>query len=212
MTNRKWNQRFFSSTRGRLVALLRRASRTVNELAAALQLTNNAVRAHLAALERDGLVQQRGMRRGLRKPHYIYELTPEAEAFFPKAYDILLNQLLAVLEQRLPVEAVEETLREVGRRLAAPYQSDVQGTTLQERIYASVGVLGELGGLAESAQQNGHFLIHSTSCPLAAVVVDHPQACVLAEALLAELTGATVQERCQRDVPPQCRFEIAVTA
>ena len=43
-----WKQRFFSSTRGRIVALLRRTSRTVDELAQALDLTDNAVRAHLA--------------------------------------------------------------------------------------------------------------------------------------------------------------------
>jgi predicted ArsR family transcriptional regulator len=211
MKRRKWNQRFFSSTRGRIVALLRSAGRTVSELAAVLQLSDNAVRSHLASLERDGLVQQSGTRRGLRKPHYAYQLTAEAEALFPRAYDVLLNQLLAVLAQRLPIEAVEETLREVGRRLAAGYRSAVQGATLKERVEASVKVLGELGGLAKSQQQNGHFLICSASCPLSAVVVEHPQACVLAEALLAELTGAPVQERCQQGAAPQCRFEIGET-
>ena len=39
------SQRFFASTRGRIVALLRRESRTVDELAQALDLTDNAVRA-----------------------------------------------------------------------------------------------------------------------------------------------------------------------
>jgi predicted ArsR family transcriptional regulator len=48
------NQRFFASTRGRIVTLLRRSSHTVEELAQALDLTDNAVRAHLATLERDG--------------------------------------------------------------------------------------------------------------------------------------------------------------
>jgi predicted ArsR family transcriptional regulator len=203
-----WNQRFFSSTRGRIVALLRSAGLTVNDLAAILQLSDNAVRAHLAALERDGLVQQSGTRRGLRKPHYAYQLTPEAEAIFPKAYDLLLNQLLAVLAQRLPGEAVEEALGEVGRRLAAGYRAAVQGATLKERVEASVTVLDELGGLAKSKQQDGRFVICGASCPLAAVVVEHPQACVLAEALLAELTGVPVQEQCHRGATPQCRFVI----
>lgn len=54
------NQRFFASTRGRIVTLLRHSSHTVEELAEALDLTDNAVRAHLATLERDGVVQQRG--------------------------------------------------------------------------------------------------------------------------------------------------------
>ncbi len=68
MSGITWNSRFFASTRGKIVTLLRRASRTVDELAQALDLTDNAVRAHLATLERDGFVQQRGERRGSGKP------------------------------------------------------------------------------------------------------------------------------------------------
>jgi predicted ArsR family transcriptional regulator len=57
------DRRFFSSTRGRIVALLRAATRTVDELADALGLTDNAVRAHLVTLERDGLVEPSGQPR-----------------------------------------------------------------------------------------------------------------------------------------------------
>ena len=87
------NQRFFTSTGGRIITLLRRASRTVDELAQALGLTDNAVRAHLATLERDGFVKQRGVRRGSSKPAYVYDLAPEdasrsglADSACPSAY------------------------------------------------------------------------------------------------------------------------------
>ena len=56
--------RFMESTRGQIVSLLRRSARTVEELAGALGLTNNAIRNHLATLERDGIVRQEGIRRG----------------------------------------------------------------------------------------------------------------------------------------------------
>ncbi len=79
----KLDQRFLESTRGRIVRLLRGSSRTVEELATQLELTDNAVRAHLTTLERDGLVRQSGVRRGARKPHFTYSLTPEAEKLFP---------------------------------------------------------------------------------------------------------------------------------
>ena len=52
---------------------------TVNDLAAELRLTDNAVRAHLASLERDRLVVQSGVKPGFRKPHATYALGPEAE-------------------------------------------------------------------------------------------------------------------------------------
>ena len=56
-----WRDRLFKSTRGKILELLRTRECTVNELADALHLTDNAVRAHLASLERDRLVVQSGM-------------------------------------------------------------------------------------------------------------------------------------------------------
>jgi predicted ArsR family transcriptional regulator len=78
--------------------------RTVDELAEVVGLTNNGVRAHLVTLERDGVVRQRGTVRfasGGGKPAYIYELTPEAEGLFSKAYEPVLGRLLDVLSEGL---------------------------------------------------------------------------------------------------------------
>ncbi len=46
--------------RQRVLAALRTGSRTVNDLAGGLHVTDNAVRGHLAALERAGLVRATG--------------------------------------------------------------------------------------------------------------------------------------------------------
>lgn len=92
MKTTKLDERFFDSTRGRVVGLLRGKSGAVTDLAEKLGLTDNAVRARLLSLERDGLVRQSGVQRGSRKPHFAYELTSEAERLFPKAYDALLNR------------------------------------------------------------------------------------------------------------------------
>ena len=46
------NARFLASTRGQIVILLRQGHATVDDLATTLGLTDNAVRAHLAGLER----------------------------------------------------------------------------------------------------------------------------------------------------------------
>src|SRR5438477_2075035 len=113
-----WNKRLLGSTRGRILGLLRIENRTVNELAAALSLTDNAVRAHLLSLERDGLVQQHGTRPGTRKPHATYGLSDEAEHIFPKEYGPLLNHLVTVIASRLTAREVQTTMREVGRAVA----------------------------------------------------------------------------------------------
>lgn len=205
----KHDQRFFDSTRGRVVTLLRGGASTVEELAERLELTDNAVRAHLSTLERDGLVRQSGVRRGARKPHFTYSLTSEAEKLFPKAYDALLNQLIAVLKGRLDEQELEGVLREVGRGIAAgaaPGQQDDLGS----RVQTALKVLAAIGGAAEVEQLEDKFIIYSNGCPLSAAVSVHPEVCRLAETLVSEIVKAPVQECCDRTSTPRCRFEIKV--
>ena len=205
-----WDQRFFESTRGRIVILLRRAGRTVEELAQDLGLTNNGVRAHLATLERDGIVRQRGVTKresGGGKPAYLYQLTPEAEGRFPKAYEPVLDQLLGVLSKQVGAEKLEALLREAGASMAGGLGAPANN--VWERLEMAVSVLNELGGLAEIEEREGSYLVRSYGCPLASVVSEHPEACSLVEALIAGLVGASVREHCDRAGNPRCRFEVA---
>jgi predicted ArsR family transcriptional regulator len=204
MSLSNWNQRFFTSTRGQIITLLRRSGRTVDELAQALDLTDNAVRAHLTTLERDGFVIQRGLRRGSGKPSFVYELTPEAEYLFPKSYGQVLDQLLEVLDERMTVEELDDLLRAVGQRMAA--KRNLPTGDLSVRLEAAVEVLNELGGMAELEIGEEAFCIRGYSCPLAAAVPGHPQVCHLAETLLTEVVGVPVKEQCDRNGTVKCRF------
>lgn len=203
----KLDQRFFESTRGQIVTILRTSPCTVDELATKLALTDNAVRAHLSTLERDGLVRQSGIRRGARKPHFTYTLTDEADRLFPKSYDALLNQLLAVLKTRLAPAEIEDVLREVGREIAANNSAGHDGS-LQSRVQKALKVLEAIGGSAEIEQDGDKIVIRGNGCPLAAAVGVHPEVCRLAEALVGEIVKAPVVEKCNRETRPQCRFEI----
>ena len=203
----QWVERLLASTRGQIIALLRRSSRTVGELAGALELTDNAVRSHLAALERDGLVEQRpGSSRGVGKPAYVYSLTPQADALLPKAYAPVLGILLGTLAERLGEDDLTELLREVGRRAAGRRNGETDD--IRMRIDAAYGVLGELGGVADLEEGDGAVIIRGFSCPLAALVPEHPQVCKLAEALLSEIVGVPVAEHCQKGPRPRCCFEV----
>jgi len=203
-----FDKRFFDSTRGQIVTLLRGAPCTVEELAKNLNLTDNAVRAHLSTLERDGLVRQSGLRRGPRKPHFTYVLTEEADKLFPKAYDALLNQLITVLKSRLDPVEIEEVLREVGRALAADAPSG-SNVSLESRVQTALKVLEAIGGAAQIEQHGDKIVIAASGCPLAAAVAVHPEVCRLAETLVAEIVKVPVEERCDRTGRPKCRFELA---
>jgi predicted ArsR family transcriptional regulator len=208
MKRSKLDKRFFGSTRGRIVTLVRGTTKTVSQLAEELGLTDNAVRAHLLSLERDGLIKQSGVQRGTRKPHFSYELTDEAEHLFPKAYDMLLNQLIAVLKTRLTPRALRAVLQEVGRSLAGNQTSHTESGDLETRSEKALIALEAIGGAARIEKDGERLFIKSGSCPLAAAVVEHPEVCQLAESLLSEIIGGTVRERCEREGGPRCAFEI----
>jgi predicted ArsR family transcriptional regulator len=202
-----WRDRLFATTRGRVVQLLRRSAQTVNDLATKLDLTDNAVRLHLSALERDGLVEQHAVRReSVGKPAYIYRTTGAAEALFPKPYDRVLGELLAVLESRQTEEELDRLVREVGRRMGTGAASS--SGDLRARASRAAAVLTELGGLAEVVDDGEGLRVQGYSCPLGAITNEHPQTCRLAEALVSELMQTPVVESCERGERPRCAFRV----
>ena len=209
MESTKFGQIFFESTRGKIVSRLRRGASTVEELSQELGLTDNAVRAHLTTLERDGLIERGGLIAGLRKPHVAYRLTNEAGQLFPKAYHTLLNELLVVLKQQLAPEALQVILSEVARRLAADRISKELNESIESRAERAVAVMQELGGVAIPEKEGDKLLIRSGSgCPFADTVSEHPEICRLAETLLSEIMGLEVREHCRKGSSPQCTFEV----
>jgi predicted ArsR family transcriptional regulator len=203
-----WRERLFKSTRGKILDLLRARECTVNELAEELRLTDNAVRAHLATLERDRLVVQSGFLPGVRKPHTTYALGPEAEQLFPKAYGRLVSLLMSIFSRQVSPRNLRAGMRAAGRTVAREHLSDLQGKTRQQRIDAALSILKELGGSASFREENGKHFIYGKGCPIAAATANHPEACLLAESLLTEIIGSPVKEHCVRGPAPSCRFEV----
>jgi predicted ArsR family transcriptional regulator len=204
-----WRRRFLASTRGKILALLRSENHTVNELAEALGLTDNAIRSHLTSLERDGLIQQLGTQPGFRRPHVLYGLTAEAEHLFPTAYGSLLRHVLAVVGRRLPSLELKASLREVGRTAAMDYLDQIKGKTCTQRIEIAMSALRALGGDATVQEKEGKRFIYGNGCPLSAVTAHHPEACLILEALLSKIIGIPVKERCYHGGAPRCCFDIS---
>ncbi len=208
MKNIGWRERLFKSTRGKILDLLRARECTVNELAEKLHLTDNAVRAHLASLERDRLVLQSGSKPGIRKPHTTYALGPEAEQLFPKAYGQLVSLLMSIFSRQVEPRNFRAGMRIAGRKVAQEHLGALQGKTRQQRIDAALGILKELGGAASFREEDGKHFIYGNGCPISAATANHPEACLLAESLLTEIIGSPVREHCIRGPAPSCRFEV----
>lgn len=204
---RWWERQIGGPTRGRIIALLRRGASTVEELAASLGVTDNAVRTHLQLLEREGVVRATGTRRGkgAGKPATTYEIAESAEPSLSAAYAPVLTALLETLADRMPAEQLDALLREAGRRLG-PVRP--KSGSLDGRVRAAAALLSSLGSEIDVERGPDGYLLRGHACPLAAAVRRHPIACHAVEELVAGVVGAPVRERCDRTSAPRCRFQV----
>ena len=195
------------STRARLVDLLRREPRTVEELAVAVGISRNAVRAQLAALERDGVAHRVGQRRGPRKPSHAYAITAAAEPLLSRLYAPVARQLVRELAERMTGDELHQLFRAVGARLAAEHPHP--DGDIVERVRAASALLNAAGAITEVTADDHSVVLQGYACPLSAMTTVRPEVCGAVEALLEALLGQTVTERCERSrTAPRCRFSV----
>jgi predicted ArsR family transcriptional regulator len=204
----KVSEKFFDSTRGKIIARLRGTTATVNDLSGELGLTDNAVRAQIAGLERDGLLRQIENKPGRRKPHFSYELTPESEALFPKAYDTIFNRFISVIKEKLAPGELMEALNATGISKGPAKGGKPTRENLEDRAEKAVKVLNSIGGAARVEKEDDKLFIRSRSCPISSIVAEHPEGCRIAEALVSSIVDEKVEERCDRTAAPKCTFAI----
>ena len=206
------SDRFRRSTRGKLLELLRRGERTIEEMASALGLTDNAIRSQLSALERDGLVSQHGVRRGpgAGKPALVYTLSNDAEVKLSQAYAPVLGALLEELAGQMTEAQLEALLMAVGRRIAA---GSARSTGNREaRVNSAVELLNALGGDARVEKSGENYLIRGCGCPLSSAVARRPETCGAIQSLLSEVIGTSVVESCERGTRPNCCFTVPIAS
>ena len=205
-----WLERLIGETQVRIIGLLRRSQHTITSLAAALGLTDNAVRMHIAALHRDGIVHQVGTERDTGgKPARLYGLTPEGEELFPKAYALVLGKIVEEIIRTQGRPRAIELLRSVGAQAAA---ATPRGANPKRRMETAAQAFRDLGADAEVEKAGKGWRLRAYGCPLSAVTAGHPELCELGKALVQEVVGEPVTECCQRGDHPRCAFEIAGTA
>lgn len=201
-----WLGRMLGETQLKLLILLRRSRRTITALSAELGLTDNAVRTHVAALGRDGIVEHVGTERDTGgKPARVYALTEAGEELFPKAYAMVLAGLVEEIKRLDGDERATAMLRAVGERTAWGRQ---RAGDLKTRVEDAATVLQELGGDVEVVRTTDGWRLQGYACPLSAVTANHAEVCALARGIVEQMTGESVVECCERGRRPRCAFSI----
>lgn len=202
--------RFFATTRGKIVTELRRkGSASATDLAATFGLSPNAVRQQLVVLERDGLVAETPVRRGPTKPTLEFSLTAEAGKLFPQAHDKMLSAVLREVRAQFGSPAVDRIFDGLSKRAVERARRHVTGATPQEKVAQLADMLREDGVVAEYSLIEGGFALHEHNCPYSNVAQEHPEMCHVIHNVIEETIGAELEqtESLARG-GKECRFEL----
>ncbi|MFY9719294.1 MAG: helix-turn-helix domain-containing protein [Candidatus Cybelea sp.] len=204
------SDRFFQTTRGKIVSeLRRRGSASAADLAQLFGLSPNAVRQQLTVLERDGLVAETSVRRGPTKPTYEFSLTPQADQLFPQAYDKMLDAVLREVHQQFGAQAVERIFDGLSRRAVARARLHVTSKDPEERVAQLTEMLRKSGVVAEYSLIDGGFALHEHNCPYSNTAKEHPEVCSVIHNVIDETIGGThAQTESLAFGGKECRFEM----
>jgi predicted ArsR family transcriptional regulator len=202
--------RFFQTTRGKIVSeLRRRGPASATDLARSFGLSPNAVRQQLMVLERDGLVAETPVRRGPTKPTYEFSLTADADKLFPQAYDKMLTAVLRELRSQFGTAGVERVFEGLSRRAIDRARLSVTSNDPEQRVAQLTEMLRKTGVVAEYSLIDGGFALHEHSCPYSSAAKEHPEVCQVIHQVIDETIGGEyAQTESLAHGGKECRFEL----
>lgn len=192
-------------TRAQVVELLRATPATAVELAEQLGISAVAVRRHLQALERDGLVDTETVRRvGPGRPSQRYGLTDRARRLFPDRSAELANELLEYLEEVHGRAALTGFLRwrqaRHGERYAAHLavaDDTADRAEVLARLLSEDGFAAQVRHVEAAKAPKGATVLELRQghCAIADVAEEHPEVCAYEAALFKQVLGASVSRK-----------------
>lgn len=140
------------------------------QLAEKLGLTAMAIRQHLYALQREGLVAAEERPVPIGRPAKFWRLTREADRLFPEAYAELSVALIDSVKDAFGAEGLERVLTSRCARQRMDYGKRIKtGDSLEKKLSELAKVRTEEGYMAEvKREENGGFLLVENHCPICA--------------------------------------------
>lgn len=184
---------------------------TVDELAAALDITRTAVNQHLAVLERDGYVGKADLQKTGGRPGRLYTLTPSGIELFPKQYSWFSGLLLETLKKQLGSAGLESYLRAMAAQLAPGLRARLAGRDKAGQVAEVVRIMSEMhyqASMSGAGTQAEMPAIEAHNCVYHHLAQHYPEVCQFDLALLAEVLQSDVaHEECIVRGGGVCRFK-----
>ncbi|HKA46112.1 MAG TPA: HTH domain-containing protein [Burkholderiales bacterium] len=180
---------------------------TVEELSTGLQITRNAVRQHLAALENDGLVALASTRPSGGRPQQLYALTDKGKEVFPRHYSWFAQLVIEAVRREHGPEGLRERLSDIGSAVAGQLRTQSpESTTCEQKVEKLAAVMDQLGYNARVTAAK-EPTIEADNCVFHELAVKNQEICDFDLAMMGTFTGSKVDhQECMARGGNVCRF------
>jgi predicted ArsR family transcriptional regulator len=194
-----------------LLLLNNKTGLTVDDLSAQLQISRNAVRQHLAALERDDLVKRGDTKPSGGRPEQLYLLSDRGGELFPRRYSWFSELLIEAMTSEVGRDAVGAKLEQMGRAVGRQLSgSGHPAPDLDGRVAAMAKIMQELGYAARVAGSPATQTIDASNCVFHSLASKFPEVCRFDLGLIGAFADATVDhQECMVRGGRMCRFKLA---
>ncbi len=201
------------SRRQQILKLLleNKAGLSIDQIAAALGITRNAVQQHFAVLERDGYIQAGVLNKTTGRPVRSYVLTDAGINSFPKQYAWFSELILTDLKNEFGSEAFQSYLHKLGSNLSQSLLPQFEDKQTDERIETLVKVMDGLGFNANNMTDSvtDERAIEAYNCIYHDLAQKHEELCEFDRTLITTLLGKAIDhEVCMAKDGAVCRFKI----
>ena len=196
-------------SRDRILGLLLRSEGplSVRALALRLGISRNAAHQHVAALEREGLVERDTSIRTKGRPSQGYRLSSAGSATFPRQYALIARQLLEELRRHLGPDELRSALQRIGASLADSLPLE-RNADPDEMIRSVAGLMRQLGYASQAVDGVDGPEIEAHNCVFHDLALKNPDVCEFDLALLSTFTDSKVEHlECMARGGNACRFK-----
>lgn len=189
--------------------LKKKSGVTVDELSKGLKITRNAIRQHLAALARDGLLSAGTTRPSGGRPQQLYILTDKGREVFPRHYSWFAQLVVEAIKHEHGAEGLRKRLGAMGADVAAQLRTQHPGLkTREQKVRTLATVMSQLGYNATSTgSAHKTPVIEADNCIFHELAVKNPEICHFDLEMMGEFADSKVDhQECMARGGNVCRF------
>ncbi|MFH2132868.1 MAG: winged helix-turn-helix transcriptional regulator [bacterium] len=200
-----------NKTRDKILQILLQQQRcTINELADAVGINPISVRHHISKLEALGQVSSHEENHGVGRPRRIYFLTNSGMEEFPQRYLTLSIRLLENLKETLPETTMAKLFHEIAAGMVDDHtaQVDLENLDFRERLALISSLLENEGFSIEVNTNDNGIQIKETSCPYKHVGEEHPEICMVDQAIIEKVLAIAIEKtHCVLNGDQYCAYQ-----